>query len=186
MPGAVAKRYAMALFELALDSGRVEQLDDQAKVLEQLFADRQVKGFFLSPRIPADQKKQVLERQLAGHLDIALLRLCKLLIDKRRIEFLPEIMREFDVLTNKHIGIEDVTIISAVALTEPQRDAIVAIVSRFSAYGKLEVHTEVDSGVLGGVKVRLGENVVIDGTISSRLRVMRDSLYRYHHSGVGA
>lgn len=186
MPGAVAKRYATALFELALDSGRVEQLDDQAKSLEGLFADARIKHFFLSPQIAALQKKQALERQLKGRIDPWLLQLLKLLIDKRRIEFMPAIMREFDVLTNKHIGIEAVTIVSAVVLTEQQREAIVAAVRRFSAYGKLEVHSEVDTGVLGGVKVRLGDNVVIDGTVSTRLRSMRERLYRYRHRGVGA
>jgi len=186
MPGAVAKRYASALFELALDSGRVEQLDDQAKVMERLFDEPQIRSFFVSPRIPAEQKKQMLEHQLADKVDGAILRLCKLLVDKRRIEFMPEIMHEFDVLTNKHIGIEEVSIVSAVPLTESQQNSIVETVKRFSAYGKLEVNTEVDTGVLGGVKVKLGENVVIDGTLSSRLSGMRENLYRYRHRGTGA
>ena len=185
MPGAVAKRYASALFELALDSGRVEQMDDQAKVMERLFDEPMIRNFFVSPRITAQQKKQVLAQKLGDKIDKSILNLCKLLVDKRRIEYMPEIMFEFDRLTNQHIGVEEVTIVSAVVLTDRQRDEIVEIVKRFSAYGKLDVHTEVDSGVLGGVKVKLGENVVIDGTLSTQLTGMQDSLYRYRHRGVG-
>ncbi|MBN2082060.1 ATP synthase F1 subunit delta [bacterium] len=186
MPGAVAKRYAAALFELALEQGQVEEFDAQAQFLEDLFADPQIRGFFNSPRIPAERKKQVTKRQLADQLSASVMSLVLLLVDKRRIGFLPEIMHEFDELTDKHRGVEEVTIVTAVPLTEAQRQAIVNEVRRFSAYGDLRVSAEVDSGVLGGVKVKLGTNIVIDGTLSSRLNEMRDRMYRYRHRGIGA
>jgi len=185
MPGAVAKRYAAALFELALEQGKVEDFDAQAQFLEDLFADPHVRGFFHSPRIPAVRKKQVAKRQLADYLSTSVISLVLLLIDKRRIGFLSEIMREFDELTDKHRGVEEVTIVTAVPLTAAQRQAVVNEVRRFSTYGDLRVSAEVDSGVLGGVKVKLGSNIVIDGTLSSRLSEMRDRMYRYRHRGVG-
>jgi len=186
MPAAVARRYAMALFELALEQGKVELVDEQAQFLEDLFRDHQVRAFFQSPRIPAEQKKRLIASQLSELLDPVVHNLLKLLIDKRRIGLLAEIMREFDELTDRHRGVEEVTIVSAVPLTEQQRAAIIGQVKRFSSYDNLRVSTEVDGGVLGGVKIRLGENIVIDGTLSSRLSEMRDRLYRYRHRGVGA
>lgn len=186
MPGAVARRYADALFELALEQGKVELVDTQAQFLEDLFSDAQIRGFFNSPRIPGEQKKRLVTNLLADKLDPMVHNLVRLLVDKRRIQFLPTIMREFDVLTDKHRGVEEVTIVSAVPLSEEQRQTILNEIRRFSTYGDLRVETEVDGGVLGGVKVRLGENIVIDGTISSRLSEMREKLYRYRHRGVGA
>jgi F-type H+-transporting ATPase subunit delta len=186
MPGAVARRYAAAMFELALEQGKVELIDQQAQFLEDLFSDAQIRGFFNSPRIPVKQKKQLVTNQLRDKLDPVLHNVVRLLIDKRRIRFLPAIMREFDVLTDKHRGVEEVTIVSAVPLSEEQRRAVLTEVRRFSTYGDLRVETEVDGGVLGGVKVRLGDNIVIDGTISSRLSEMRDKLYHFRHRGVGA
>ena len=185
MYGAVAKRYAAALFEIALELGRMQEIDRQAKMLEPLFDDRRTRDFFLSPRISADEKKRVVERSLAGALDRALLNLLKLLIDKRRIGFLPEIMRYFDFLTDHRLGVEDAVVVSAVPLTEAQREAVLAQVKRFSSYGELRVRCEVDAGVLGGVKVRLGENLVLDGTLSSRLAGMRQRMLRYQHRGTG-
>lgn len=186
MAGAVAKRYAAALFALALDRGQVELIDAQAQLIEDLFGHRDIRAFFNSPRIPAATKKQVLTRQLGSQVDSVVLSLIKLLIDKRRIEQLSEIMREFDYLTDKHRGVEEVSIISAVPLTEQQREAIIDEARRFSTYGELRVVTEVDGGVLGGVKLRLGDNLVIDGTLSSRLSEMRERMYRYRHRGIGA
>jgi len=125
MPAAVARRYAMALFELALEQGKVELVDEQAQFLEDLFRDHQVRAFFQSPRIPAEQKKRLIASQLSELLDPVVHNLLKLLIDKRRIGLLAEIMREFDELTDRHRGVEEVTIVSAVPLTEQQRAAII-------------------------------------------------------------
>jgi F-type H+-transporting ATPase subunit delta len=184
--GAVAKRYAAALFEIALEQGRMQELDQQARMIEPLFKDRLLRDFFLSPRINAEAKKRVVEARLKDQVDRVLLNLIKLLIDKRRIGFLPDIMRYFDFLTDQRLGVEDATIVSAVPLTPQQRDEIVSEIKRFSSYGELRVKCEVNSRVLGGVKVKLGDHLVLDGTLSSRLAEMRRRLYMYRHRGTGA
>ncbi len=83
MAGVVAKRYAYALFELARDQGIVEVIDEQAAVLEAVFADKQIEAFFASQRIGAAEKKQVMGRQFSPRFHPLLLNLLKLLIDKR-------------------------------------------------------------------------------------------------------
>ena len=184
MREAVAKRYAAALFAIALEQGRVEEFDAQAQLVEQVWHDRGVREFLASPKVPAEAKKRIVENQLGRHLDRVVLNLIKLLVDKKRVAYLPDVMRYFDVLTDRHRGVEEVTVVSAVALSESQRQALLAEVREFSTYDRLRVETEVDEGVIGGVKVRLGENLVLDGTISSRLAAMRGQLYRYRHRGI--
>jgi F-type H+-transporting ATPase subunit delta len=185
MAGAVAKRYASALFNLALARGKVESFDAQAQFLEEVFADAQVRRFFESPRIPADTKKQVAQRQLMGRVDPVMLNLVKLLVDKRRISFLRQILREFDALTDIQRGVEEVSIVSAIPLDDASREAILNEIRRFTSYEELRVSTEVDSGVLGGVKVKLGDNLVIDGTVSSKLRMLKQHLSERRNSGMG-
>jgi F-type H+-transporting ATPase subunit delta len=171
---AVAKRYARALFEIALERDLLERYDDQADVLEQVFAEKQIRMFFQSPRISA------------GMLELELLNLLKLLIDKRRILYVTPIMSYFNYLTNVHRGVEKVTLVSAVELSAAQRESIISELKRFSAYEKLRVETEVDRGVIGGVKVQLGDHLVVDGTVSSRLNDMRERLLSFMHRGTGA
>lgn len=184
MREAVAKRYAAALFAIALELGRVEEFDAQAQFLEQVWEEEAVREFLSSPKVSPAEKKRIVQNQLSSHLDPLVLNLIKLLIDKKRVSFLPDVMRYFDVLTDRHRGVEEVTIVSAVALSEAQREALLREVRHFSTYDQLRVTTEVDQGVIGGVKVRLGENLVLDGTVSSRLSEMRERLYKYRHRGV--
>jgi F-type H+-transporting ATPase subunit delta len=185
MLGAIAKRYAEALFEVALELGRIQEIDAQAQVIEPLFEDRETRDFFTSPRIPAEKKKQAMEASLAGRVDQPLLNLIKLLIDKNRIFHLPQVMRYFDVLTDQRLGVEEATVVSAVPLTPVQLAAIVDQAKRFSSYNALRVKTEVNSGVLGGIKVRLGDHLVLDGTVSTRLGELKQRLMVYQHRGTG-
>ncbi len=181
----VAKRYASALFAIAHERELIELYDGQAEVLEHLFDDKSVKDFFTSPRISAETKKQVIEKLLSPDFDESLVNLFKVLIDKRRVGYLPMIMRHFDKLTDEYRGVEVATIVSAVPLTDAQTQSIISEIKKFSEYDKLQVQSEVDGGVLGGVKVRLGDHLVLDGTISSRLSEMRERMYHYRHRGTG-
>jgi F-type H+-transporting ATPase subunit delta len=187
MLSTVAKRYASALYDIAIALGRVDEIDNQAQALEHIFDDKLSRDFFTSPRISAEQKKKTLVRLLSGRVEQPLLDLCQLLVDKKRIELLPDIMRYYDIFTDRFRGVEDITIVSAVPLTNEQTDAIVKSVARFGQFGgEFRRKLEVDSGVIGGVKVILGGQRVFDGTLSSRLREMRQSMYRFRHRGVGA
>ena len=176
MLSTVAKRYAVALFAAVQEAGRIERVDAEAKAVEHLFDDQLVKSFLLSPQIPAERKKAALQKQFGGQLDPLLVNLLKLLVDKKRMGELPSIMQHFDVLTDQSRGVEDATIISAVPLSPEQQEAIIAGITRFSAYGQLRITTEVDPSLLGGVFVRLGRNLVLDGSVSSRLAQLRTRL----------
>lgn len=186
MLSAVAKRYAAALFEIARDARRIELLDKQTEMLQAVFAAEDVLAFFNAPQVTAQAKKGVIDKRLSGVLDPALVNLLKVLVDHGRMNVLPEILEYFNLMTDAHCGVEDVTIVSAVPLEQAQLDAITAEMKRFSAVDNLRVKTEVDDGIIGGVKVLLGSNFVIDGTVSTRLRELRDRLVRYRHRGVGA
>lgn len=181
MLSTVAKRYAQALFAVVQEAGRVEKADADAKLLKHLFDDRQVKAFLTSPQIPAEKKKAAIQNRLGDKLDPLLINLLKVLIDKHRIAELPQIMEFFDILTDQSRGVEEATIVSAVPLSDEQKQAILQQLVRFSAYGQLRVRSHVDPAVLGGVMVRLGRNLVLDGTVASRLEALRGRLETKHY-----
>ncbi len=185
MLSAVAKRYAAALFEIARDGSKIELLDKQTELLQAVFGADDVQAFFNAPQIATQAKKAVIDKRLGGQLDPALINLLKVLVDHGRMNLLPEILEYFNLMTDAHRGMEDMTIVSAVPLQQAQLDAITAQMQRFSAVPSLRVKTEVDDGVIGGIKVLLGGNFVIDGTVSTRLRELRDRLTRFRHTGVG-
>ena len=80
---AVAKRYALALFEIAEQRDAMEVFDDQAHLLEAVFDDGLVRKFFGSPRISDAEKKKALDKIFSERLEREMLFLLKLLIDRR-------------------------------------------------------------------------------------------------------
>jgi F-type H+-transporting ATPase subunit delta len=175
---AVARRYAEALLSLAKEQGLVDKMEAESKLLGELFADRELRAFFGAPQIDSGRKKEVLNKALQGRVSPLVINLAKLLVDKGRILYLPEIMREFDAMTDELRGVEEVSIVSASPLNAQQVEAIKANVQHFSARPSLRVNTEVDPSLIGGVLVRLGSRV-LDGSLATRLGDMRQSLGKY-------
>jgi F-type H+-transporting ATPase subunit delta len=65
-------------------------------------------------------------------------------------------------------------VVSAVALTDAERERLAAALSR--TYGRsVSLRAEVDPGVLGGLRVQVGDEVV-DGTVATRLDEVRQRL----------
>jgi len=182
---AVARRYAEALLDLAQEHGALERLEAESKLLASLFDDKQLRAFFNSPQIPRERKNDALARALRGKVDPMLLNIARLLVDKGRIGYLPQIMREFNSMTDELRGVEAVTIVSAQPLSAEQVQSIQANVQRFTSRQSLRVETELDPSLLGGVLVRLGSRV-LDGTLASRLEGLRQRLSKVQLSGAGA
>src|SRR5262245_55948016 len=155
-------------------------------MLQEVFADKRLREFLVSPKVPPQRKKEIIDGRLKGRIESGLLNLLKLLVDKHRISHVLQILRYFDLLTDRHRGVEEVTIVSAVPLSDEQRARIIEQVQRFSYFGELRVKSSVDPTILGGVVVRLGGNTVLDGSIATRLKQMRERLERFRHRGISA
>ena len=172
----VAKRYAVALFELALEIGAVEDIDAQCQVLEVVFADKKLLRFFSQPQVGIAEKHAFIGRVFKDKVHPAVFKLLGILLHKGRIGLAEIVFDYYDVLTNQHRGIEEIRIVTAVAPDDPYVERLVNKLRRFTKYEDLRVSKEVDSSIIGGAKVYLGRHTVIDGTLASRLKDMREKL----------
>ena len=77
---------------------------------------------------------------------------------------LPKILRHFKLLERRLDGKHGVELITA---TEPSQGLIKEIVSKLGEH--TDIQTKVDSSVLGGVKLIIDDETVIDGTFKSRV-----------------
>lgn len=167
-----AKRYAQAAFAIARDGGALAQwradLDDVAAVL----AESDAAGWFAAPRVPLADRQAAVDRVL----DVGPLarNLAKLLIAKGRTLEAREIADAFNRLADEHEGLAQAEITTAVPLPP---DQVAAMEQRLSeAVGKqITATASVDSDIIGGVVVRIDDQL-IDGSVRSRLRRLRREL----------
>jgi F-type H+-transporting ATPase subunit delta len=172
----LARRYAQAIFELAREAGKVDEVGrDLRTVWDAMQEDPSVIRFFIAPIIDRAEKAQILLDAFSGKIEELALHTLLLLVRKRRERLLPEIVEQYRVLEQTARGAEPLTITTAHELPKAELDELVGRLAK--VYGKkFEAVQHVDPSLLGGVRVRMGD-VAIDGTIEGKLEELSRTLF---------
>jgi F-type H+-transporting ATPase subunit delta len=169
-----ARRYAEAAFEVAVRDDAVEawrnELDTAAAIVE----DDRVGRALANPSVPLETRIAAADTTFGRLVGPKVMNLIGLMLRRGRIEELPRLAAEFRRLDDLRRGVTRATATSATALTP---DEVSALTERLegSVDGKVELDTNVDPSLLGGLVVRLGDRL-IDGSVRSRLERLRNQL----------
>ena len=167
------KRYARALFDLAVDNNSIDEwadaLLDIGAVLDEVNSSRTDSLFDLS--LP---KQKAIFLPVVNDLHQILQNLIALLIARSSLALLPGIAGEFKDLADKYYGRVRGIVYTAVDLEPPALDRLKKILEQ--SFGKsILLENKVDDSIVGGILVQIGDTV-LDGTTASRLSSLRSSL----------
>ncbi len=155
----VARPYAEAAFQSALEAKSLGPVADALAFLAAIARDERVHSALSDPRVGAAQKKELFASIAGERLDEVSRNLLAVLIDNRREELIGSIAEQFDALRHEHERVLEARITSALPLTDAQRGEIVAALER--RYGKkVEAEVDVDPELLGGARVQVGDQVI--------------------------
>jgi len=164
----VAKRYALALFSLAQEQQLLETVEEELRVVKEVFfVNEELRAVLQSPKVSKEKKKEILTTGFSS-VNPYLLNTLMLLVDRHRQNEIIAVADEFSNLVNEARGVESAEVYSVRPLTDDER---VALSSSFAAkIGKksLQIENIVDSDLLGGIKVRIG-NRIFDGSLRGKL-----------------
>jgi len=169
----MAGRYATALFELALESNAIEQVQADLKSFDALVAESpDLTRLVRSPVFSADEQAKALIAVLgrAGIKGIAA-NFLRVVAGNRRLFAVTEIIRGFNALVAKHKG--EVT--AEVTVAEPLNDARLNEVrdALRQVTGKdVQVDVTVDPSIIGGLKVKVGSRMV-DASLRTKLNSIK-------------
>lgn len=173
----VALRYASSLFELAQEERQIERYEaDLALVKNIICSDEEVLSFFMHFNVEKEAKKETIDKAFNGSLSVYVLNFIKLLIDKNRMNSLPEIINAFHSLTNDYLGIKEGTLYSSMELDKQEIKKIEHVLSK-RMDKKIVLKLEIDENLIGGVKVVIG-NHVIDGSVKNKMDLLKNELLR--------
>ena len=171
----VARNYAETLFELASRNEGLERYQEGIEVVARLLEENPSFRLFLeTPRIAADDKKNVLRKSFGGAVPKPLLNFLLVVLDKRRQRLLREIARQYHDLVDERMN----RVHAEVTVARPLDDEALKVVSqRLTALlGKTAIpHVRVKPEILGGIIVRAGDTIY-DGSLRRRLEGMRRQL----------
>jgi ATP synthase F1 delta subunit len=170
----VARVYADALFDVAREKGKLDQIGGQlGEFVDALEGDHELQVFFFSPYFSSAEKVEGLTRAIDG-ADPELVNFLELLIEKNRMTEIFRIRRQFEQLWKQENKRIDVTVTSAVELDPAVVEKIGEEIERQTGR-KAELASRVDDEILGGIVLQVG-NMVLDASIRSRLEKLRKSV----------
>ncbi|MCL2336808.1 MAG: ATP synthase F1 subunit delta [Firmicutes bacterium] len=175
LKGAVAARYAGALYDIALENKMVDQLEEELQAVVRILDENApMKKILFHPRITAAQKQEVLAELFGGRISEVALNFLNMLVNRQREMFLADIIAYFTGLANQGRNISDVTVTSAVELTDEEKKNLAAAMAKYTGK-QVRLSYNIDRQLLGGVVVRFGDKV-IDGSVTARLNTLREHL----------
>jgi F-type H+-transporting ATPase subunit delta len=167
----IAEVYSRALFEAAKDNDVVDRIREElAQVDDALREDRDLRLFFFSPYFTSDEKKDAVRPVVEGG-DERLVNFLELLAERHRLPLLPRIRRQFDAMWAEEHRLLPVSVTSAVELDESLVKDIGSRIQDQTGQ-RVELSSNVDPEVLGGLVVRVG-NMVLDASVRNRLEQLR-------------
>lgn len=175
LKGAVAERYAGALFDIAQEKGLMDKIDQELRdILEVLEASQDFRRVFYHPQVPTDVKKQVVKEIFGDLVDTHTLNFINVILNARREMFLKDIVAEFTRRVDETRNVVEVTVTSAVEVPSEYKDGLVEALSKVT--GKdVRVGYEVKPEILGGLVIKIG-NRVIDSSITRQLERLKEQI----------
>jgi F-type H+-transporting ATPase subunit delta len=156
----LADRYARALYIVTEKRGETAlALTDLRGAWEAIRPGTPAGRLLATPLVLLSDKRKVVQEVLEGRALKSVALFIDLLLRKKRVGELTGIVSEFEALVERKEGVQRAQVASAVPLTESELKKLHAEIERMTGK-KIKLTAEVDSRLLGGALVRIGDRVI--------------------------
>ncbi len=173
-PSTVARPYAEAAFRLADSGGALGKWSEMLGALALVADDARVRAAVAEPGQTDAQVAGVFIGILSGRLNAEAENFVRVLAENGRLELLPQIRAQFEILKDEREGVLEAEVHSAFELSEAQ---VADLVQRLEKKTGRRVRTkvQVDKALIAGVRIVLGDKV-IDGSARAQLGALEAAL----------
>lgn len=180
----VGKRYAEALFEVALEMDKLEQFKEEVKVVSDILEqEAKLKTIFQHPKLSKNEKKDIINSLFKNNASQEILNFLYIIVDKGREKFINDIKNEYISLSNEKQGIVEAQAITAVPMGEEEKIELQKKLTK-KLNKKVNLTNIIDESIIGGVLVRI-EDKVIDASIKGQLDEIQKMLNNTRVTKIG-
>jgi len=175
--GAVARRYAAALFDVVEASGRTDHaLADLAGMRQLVDEHAELRKVFETPAIPAGRKKALVDALVAraGGMTPEVTRLLGLMAERDRLPVLAAVAAAFEARVNEARRIVPAEVVTAAPLETTHRASIRRALAQATG-SDVRLTERVDPSLVGGLVARVG-SLVFDGSVTRQVERLRQRL----------
>lgn len=153
----LARRYAKALFDLAVEDGVIDQVNDDMKLIADVLSENKaLRRMLLSPVIPPARKKMVIKKIFEGKIDKRSLTFIDIIIRKGREAQIHDIAMQFydSYLDYKNIAIVELT--TATAIDKKLSLKMVNLMENKTSK-TIQIQEKINPEIIGGFKLKLND-----------------------------
>nr|QCI06882.1 ATP synthase CF1 subunit delta [Halydictyon mirabile] len=166
----VSMPYAEALLDLVQEANLLSEVKSNfSLILTILFDSRDLQLFLTNPLISNLAKKKLLDELLKNRINDIILNFLSVLIDRRRIYLLKDIINKYLELTYRIESITIVELYSVTEFSEIQQNTLINRIKSITKTENVKLIMNIDSSLLGGFIVKIGSKV-IDTSLSGKLK----------------
>ena len=171
----VGNVYGLSLYQLAKDEALGKTIGEELSVLQEAF---QTEPDFIrllsSPNLTKAERCQILDQSFRGKVHPYVLNFLKILTEKGYMRHFADCCTSYTQQYNEDNGILSVTAVTAVALTDAQREKLTEKLSKLTGK-EIQLRGRIDPSILGGIRLDY-DGRRVDDTLAHRLDAIRDLL----------
>jgi F-type H+-transporting ATPase subunit delta len=168
-----AKRYAQAVFEIALERNEFESWQEGLKKIANLTTDNKLMALLENPSLSFAAKKSLLQERL-GKINPLASNLALLLVSKGLLRRSSDLLEKYNELLDAHRGIERAKVTTVLPLGDQEKDAISQRLGKI-VERKVVVDAQIEPSIIGGFIARIGD-MLIDGSVHQKLETLKKTL----------
>jgi F-type H+-transporting ATPase subunit delta len=167
------KRYARAVFEIALENNELDKWQKDLTIMAGLRDDPVLLTLLQSPKLTFIQKQQLIDERI-GPVSPMAHNLAYLLMSRNKMDIIKEIVEQYHHLIDVRQGTLHAMVTTAVPLEQADREKM--RVSLQNLIGKQVIlETVVDPSIVGGFVARIN-GTLLDGSTRSKLMALKREL----------
>lgn len=174
--GAAARRYAQAIFDIAMEQNALDKWLNDLRALAGTLGSPQAVAALEDPSVTEETQRKVINDLVPKDMNNPLaLNLLYILVDRQRLGLLPRILETYQEMYNKAKGIVVADVVSAVPLDEAHQREVANQLSRIMGGKTVQLRIRHDPRILGGIIARIGDEL-IDASVATRLASLGERL----------
>lgn len=175
--GSLSRRYAKALFELALEERREDEIGQQIERFLAAYSGSPLPTALTNPAFPLARRKNIVIAVSQGlQLSPLVVHFLSLLLERDRLSYLPSVASRYRRLLDEKKGRVEAVVVAPSPLETATLERLGEALRRVSEKEVIP-QQESDPGLIGGVVIQL-EGKVYDGSVRTQIEKMKERIER--------
>lgn len=174
----ISKTYGDALLEIANEENKVDLLLEEVTAVMAILKDNpEFSKLMNNPRISVDEKQTVMSNVFEGRISNELMGFFSMIVNKGRYDHIDEILTYFQDEVKKIKGIGVAYVTTPLELSDTQKKNVEKKLLETAGFKQMEMHYDIDTELVGGMRIRIGDRVV-DSSIHTKILKMQQDMMK--------